>query len=74
MLKFVEPGDSKFFQMDIDTELRASYFQLMQQRLHIELWDKETGWLNKFLGYVSIPFIEIATGQFKQSITIRESV
>eukprot|EP00347_Sterkiella_histriomuscorum_P007723 403347806 len=74
VLKFLEPNDSKFFTVEIDTELRASYFQLMQERLHIELWDKETGWLNKFLGYVSIPFIEIATGQFKQSIIIKESV
>ena len=74
VLKFLEPNDTKFFEVEIDTEVRASYFQLMQERLHIELWDKEGIWLNKFVGYSSLPFIELATGSFKQVINIQESI
>jgi hypothetical protein len=65
-LKFLEPADSRLFpDFEINTEFRASYFTLMEQRLHIEVWDKESIWLNKFLGYASIPLIDIISGSVK---------
>jgi hypothetical protein len=42
----------------------------MEERFHIELWDKESAWLNKFIGYASFPLIEIASGSFKQTAII----
>ena len=70
----MEKEESKVFETEIGTEFRASYFQLMEQRLHIELWDKERVWLNKFLGYASIPLINIVEGNFRQIIFIQEPV
>ena len=66
VLRFIQPGESKLYQANIQTELRLSYFELMQQRLHLEAWDKEGLWLNKFLGYYSIPLLDIANGEFRQ--------
>ena len=60
--------------MEVVTEARASYFRLMQERLHIELWDKETFSLNRFIGYFSIPLVDIANGSFRQEVQIQESI
>lgn len=41
----------------------------MEERLHIELWISEGGlYINKFIGYASIPLIEIVNGSFKQGV------
>lgn len=69
VLRLVEPNDNgKYFATEIVTEFRASYFELMQQRLHIELWScgGTLGFsLNEFVGYASIPLALIADGPFK---------
>jgi len=70
VLRFLEAGQSRLFKTVIDTEFRASYFQLQEQRLHIEVWDKENFWLNRFLGYMSIPLIDIVNGSFRQSASL----
>lgn len=61
VLRLVEPNESgNFFKTTIKTEYRASYFQLMQERLHIELWNSggTSGlFLNKFIGYASLPLV-----------------
>jgi hypothetical protein len=48
----------------------ASYFQLEQERLHIEVWDSEQYQLNKFLAYNSIPLIDIIDGPMQQTIQV----
>ena len=55
-----------------ETEYRGSYFQLMEERLHIEAWDKNTFLLNRFIGYASIPMIDIVSGSFKQAVVMTE--
>ncbi len=67
MLKIVEPNENnRIFETQIISEYRASYFDLMQQNLHIELWNSVGPlFLNRFLGYASIPLIEVANGKFK---------
>jgi hypothetical protein len=45
----------------------------MQERLHMELWvtGSSSGlFLNQFIGYQSIPLIDIANGSFKQAMQI----
>jgi len=70
-VKYLEPADSIIFpDFEIETEFRQSYFTLMEQRLHVEVWDKESLWPNKFLGYASIPLIDIIQGSVKQGVTI----
>ncbi len=40
VLRLVNPNESgNFFKIKIKTEYRASYFQLMQEHLHLELWN-----------------------------------
>lgn len=66
VIKFLDVNDSQIFKTEIDTEHRASYFQLMEERLHMELWDRNGIWLNKFVGYLSIPILDIVSGSVKQ--------
>jgi hypothetical protein len=39
-----------------------------QERLHIEVWDYESFFLNKFVGYCSIPLIDIVDGSMIQFV------
>jgi hypothetical protein len=59
VLSLVEPGESgNIFGIEIITEYRASYFDLMQERLHVEAWSRGGSsnlFLNEFLGYASTP-------------------
>jgi len=70
LLTLVEPNENnRFFVTEIISEYRASYFDLMQLHLHEELWNSVGGlFLNRFMGYTSIPLIEIANGKFKQGL------
>jgi len=48
---------------EVETELQLSYFDLMQQRLHFEVWlrgGSSNLFLNQFLGYASIPLLDVA--------------
>lgn len=72
-MKFLEPGDSRFCQRAIDTRYYASYFQLEQERLHIELWDAQPIWkLNEFKAYCSVPLIDIVDGPLMQTVKCQE--
>ena len=58
---------------EIETEYRASYFELMQQRLHLEVWARGGAsnlFLNEFIGYASIPLMDVANGCFKQAVPV----
>lgn len=39
VLTLVEPNENaRIFELEVKVEHKASYFDLMQQRLHIEVW------------------------------------
>ena len=62
VINFVEGSEFRLFDNVIQTIYMASYFQLESERLHIEVWDKEGFYLNKFLAYNSIPLMDIVDG------------
>ena len=43
-------------------------FQLESERLHIEVWDRESVLLNKFLAYNSIPLMDIIDGPMHHTV------
>ena len=59
---FLEGGQAQLFDRVIETNYTASYFQLETERLHVEVWDAEGFYMNKFMAYNSIPLIEIIDG------------
>ncbi|TNV87010.1 hypothetical protein FGO68_gene4983 [Halteria grandinella] len=70
-LRGLESGGERTFTTEILTEYRASYFQIMRERLQIELWTSGGGlFLNNFIGIASIPLLDIASGSFKQTVQI----
>jgi hypothetical protein len=68
----VEPRDNgRIFATEVATEYRASYFEVMQQRLHVELWESGgASGLNTFVGLASVPLLEVVTGPFRQSLAV----
>ena len=55
-------------------QIRASYFQLMEQHLHIEVWDYNRLWFNSFVGYESIELMAIADGTTRQTVNIYDKI
>jgi hypothetical protein len=62
VVKFLEGSQSRLFTREIITVYTSSYFQLETERLHVEVWDSERFYLNKFLSYNSIPLSDIVDG------------
>jgi len=66
--KFLEPNDSRLFDRVIETIYTASYFQLETQRLHMEVWNTESHFLNAFKAYNTIPLIDIVDGPMQHQV------
>jgi len=60
--KFLEGNQSRIYEREINTVYIASYFKLESERLHVEVWDSEGFFLNKFMSYNSLPLIDIVDG------------
>lgn len=56
------------FEREITTVYTASYFQLETERLHIEVWDMENFYLNRFMAYNSIPLADIVDGPMQHTV------
>ena len=48
------------FESRIEVTFTASYFELMEQHLHIEAWNSSSYFLNTYIGYESINLLKIA--------------
>lgn len=73
-LSYLDSGASGTFQAKIESTIYASYFQMMEQHFHIEVWDTNSFTLNSYLGYESIPLIDIARGNIKQQVNIYDKI
>ena len=67
-LSFIEGGQSDIFTYEVDTIYTASLFQLECERLHIEVWDTETFYFNKFMSYNTIPLVDIVDGPMSHTV------
>jgi hypothetical protein len=56
--------------MQLHKELKLSYNQLSEEHMHIEVWDRSVWTLNTFVGYESLPLIDVASGPIKQTLKI----
>lgn len=59
-LNYLDAGDKGSFSTKIECQTLASYFELMEQHLHIEVWNANSYSLNTFLGYESLKLIDVA--------------
>ena len=62
LIKFVEGNEYRLFDSTIETVYFASYFQLETERLHLEVWDSESFYLNQFVAYNSLALTDIVDG------------
>lgn len=67
---FLEGGQAQLFERVIETNYTATYFQLETERLHVEVWDAEGFYMNKWMAYNSIPLIDIIDGPMQHTIEL----
>ena len=72
VVNFVEANEGRMFPSVIQTIYMASNFQLESERLHVELYDEQSFYLNKFLAYNSIPLIDIVDGPMQIPLKLSE--
>lgn len=66
VIKYLEPNSTQVFTSRISNKIECSYFQLLEEHIHIELWDAERWFLNRFLGYESLRLIDVVQGNINQ--------
>ena len=70
VLRSLEQREVRNFAKRIRCEFQASYFDMREQNLRIDVWDWEKWDLNNYLGRFEIPLEELAGGDVNQQIVI----
>ena len=73
-IRYLEANGTEVFDSNITAEIQASYFQLMEEHVHIEVWDKNAILLNTFLGYDSLLLHDVANGSMRHSLDIYDKI
>ena len=73
-LSYLDAGGQQTFEAKIECTLQASYFQLLEEHLHIEVWDSSRFFLNTFLGYESVQLLDVAQGSINQSVNVYDKI
>ena len=68
VIKNLNSNDSGLFTTHISTEFRATYYEIMRNRLHFEIWTWNNWGLNRFLAIKSIPLLDVVTGSINREI------
>lgn len=74
VIKYLEPNSTQVFTSRISNKIECSYFQLLEEHIHIELWDSERWFLNRFLGYESLRLIDVVQGNINQQVNIYDKI
>lgn len=61
--------ESQDFTTHIYTEYRCTYYEVMRNRLHFEIWTWNKWLLNRFMAIKSIPLIEVCNGSINKDIS-----
>lgn len=72
VLKNVDALERRPFDKIILSEIRMSYSMINNQKLMIELWDYNTIWMNKIMGYCTIDLIDVVNGNMNQQVEIKK--
>ena len=70
VINLLERQAEAVFESVLRADLEASYFQLMEQHIHVEVWDASRLKLNTYLGYESLRLLDVAGGSNRQTLSI----
>ena len=73
-ISYLDAGTQANFESKIEVVYQASYFELMEQHLHIEVWNANRFFLNTFIGYESVKMLDISQGSVIQQINIYDKI
>lgn len=73
VLDNIDALEKRGFDSRIETEMRMSYSMVNSQKLMVELWDHETFFTNKIIGYSTENLIDIANGNINLSMVIYQT-
>ena len=68
VIKDINERETKEFTTHITTEFRATYFEIMRNRLHFEIWTCNNWELNRFLAIKSLLLENVVTGSFNREL------
>ena len=72
VIKNINDNESDEFATHIDTEVRSTYYEIMRNRLHFEIWTWNNWELNKFLAIKSLPLLDIVSGSINRHLHFRK--
>lgn len=73
VLDNIDALEKRAFEANIETEMRMSYSMVNAQKLMVEIWDHETFFTNKIIGYSTENLIDIADGNINLSLIIYQT-
>ena len=74
-INYLDAGASQHFGNRFEMLYEASYFQLMEEHLHIEVWNSGGFFsLNTFLGYESLRLLDVASGPIQVQRNIYDKI
>lgn len=66
--------ESGAYTTHIITEFRATYYEIMRNRLHFEIWTWNTWGLNRFLGIKSLSLLDVVNGSINREVFLSKPV
>jgi len=73
VIKDLNDKESGLFTTSIVTEFRATYYEIMRNRVHFEIWTWNNWGLNKFLAIKSLPILDIVNGSINRELFLNKS-
>lgn len=73
VIKNMGHNESETFTTHIVTEFRTTYYEIIRNRLHFEIWTWNNWGLNKFLAIKSIRLLDVVTGSINRELYFSRS-
>ena len=68
VIRDINERETKMFTTHIITEFRATYYEIMRNRIHFEIWTFNNWELNRFLAIKSLILEDVATGSINREL------
>jgi hypothetical protein len=67
----IEYRKTRDFKVNIRHEYQGSYFNLLEQKLRIDIWDREKWGINNYMARTEVPLLELASGNIDQEVSLK---
>lgn len=68
VIKNINDKETEKFATSIVTEFRATYYEIMRNRIHYEMWTWNNWILNRFIGLQSLTLLDVVGGSVNRDL------